>query len=63
MSAFDITGAIVWSPVACLLLWAGIGCLRSESRSRQDAGPALFIGTLCALGAVFSVARLLGAHA
>ena len=63
MSAFDITGAIVWSPIACVLLWVGIGCLRNESRARRDAGPALFIGTLCALGAVFSVARLLEAHA
>lgn len=63
MTAFDIAGAAVWTPVA-LLLWAEIATA-PPSPPNLDAGYSdairLAFASALAFAAVFCIARLFGA--
>jgi len=68
MSAWDIAGAVVWTPLAFLLLGAVVIWLRTGAEdppAEQKGGPTLAIifGIAALAGAAFSIARLFGAHA
>jgi len=62
MSAWDISGAVVWPPLAALFWW---WFFKGDLGSRSDAGHAIgfFAALSFTLAAVFCVARLFGAHA
>lgn len=62
MSAWDIAGAVVWTPTA-VALWAGF--LRTNMSGFTTFGTLLALATVFGptLGAVYCIARLCGAHA
>lgn len=61
MSAWDIAGAVVWTPLA-ILFWGALGKL--SRRGDSDAVRVGFPLTVSmTIGAAFCIARLFGAHA
>lgn len=57
MSAFDIAGAIVWSPLALFFWTFTVGTKNSENQ-----GVGFWLSVLFTLAAVFCIARLFGAR-
>lgn len=70
MSAFDIAGAVIWTPCSALLwLWAALAIraakLQGRSLDGEEMGGAtvvIIVALPTGLAAVFCIARLLGAH-
>jgi hypothetical protein len=59
MSAFDIAGAVVWTPLAVLFWFAFVVKVK---RAIADQWAAFWLGVLASLAAAFCIARLFGAH-
>lgn len=59
MSAWDVAGAAVWTPLAILNTWALI-CLRKEATMRALVGGFSFSAAFI-FAAVFCIARICGA--
>ena len=63
MSAWEVAGAVVWTPLAAFLLW-------NVSRLRKDRDVSdevwlfgLSVASTASMAAAFCIARLFGAHA
>lgn len=61
MSAWDIAGAVVWTPLAIAFAW--VGCSDAEPGDEAMHRRAARWSIPLALGAAFCIARLYGAHA
>ena len=64
MSAFDLAGAVVWTPL-CLLFFVGAVVPSRPPRPRYGEPEAgcFVTSVVLAFAAVFCIARLCGAHA
>jgi len=62
VSAWDISGAVVWTLMA-LLLWAGIFADLAKGTMKNGEGfVPVAIAIMLSLASVFCIARLFGAH-
>jgi len=59
MSAFDVAGAVVWTPLA---IWIWVDLIRGAV-SEPNVGMGGIIAVLLTLASVYCIARLFGAHA
>lgn len=57
MSAFDITGAIVWGLLAVVFLWAWV----KAPSGHPGEGGVLILGVVFTAAFIFCLARLFGA--
>lgn len=60
MSAFDIAGAVVWTPLA-VLFW-GAAQRTNKQGDKEATAIGFFLTILCTLAAAFCIARLFGAR-
>jgi hypothetical protein len=60
MSAWDIAGAVVWTPLA-LMFWAT--AFASVKRKDDTTRRTFLVAVPLTLAAIFCIARLCGAHA
>lgn len=59
MSAWDVTGAVIWTPLGLWLLW---GVFFHSWKDEGNQAPAFFMAVAMCAGAVWCCARLCGAH-
>ena len=62
MSAFDIAGAVIATPLAILFLATFCGSMASPGPVSDGTMAAFVWGIVTALWAAFCIARLCGAH-
>lgn len=62
MSAFDITGAIIWSILAFLFFNAAFQPNKETGRYGSEEAGQFMVALICLSCSVFSIARMFGAH-
>ena len=59
MSAFDVAGAVVWTPLAGIMWWAIWSVLKTSDLNGREG--AVVITVILTLASAFCIARLFGA--
>lgn len=62
MSAWDITGAVVWGALAAFCWWAGFGSGERDSLTDKVVFGYILVGGASTAATIFCIARLFGAH-